>query len=116
MSELERRIAGSKYGVELMSLISEEHLVDQIYMQGLVDRIERLAFLLKPSKTTAKLIPIARLGGMPIQFGQYANKTLDEIPLDYLDWLCNSSEVTAKTIKEYLNHPELEARRRGLGD
>ena len=58
-------------------------------------------------------LPIARLGAERLEFGVHAHKVFDDVPLDYLDWLCGRSEETAKKIKQYLNHPELPARRQG---
>jgi hypothetical protein len=58
--------------------------------------------------------PIARLGAMQIPFGQHAGKCFDDIPLDYLDWLCRSQEDFYRDLRAYLKHPELESRRGAL--
>lgn len=58
--------------------------------------------------------PIARLGATVMPFGAHARMTFDEVPLEYLDWLCRSQEDFYKDLRAYLKHPELEGRRRGL--
>jgi len=57
----------------------------------------------------APLPPIARLGAEKIGFGSYEGTTLDEIPIDYLDWLCRWQEDFQNALKNYLKHPELES-------
>jgi len=57
-------------------------------------------------------IPIARLGAVPMPFGEHRDKPLDDVPLQYLEWLCGKQEEFLQGLRAYLKHPELEARRR----
>lgn len=58
--------------------------------------------------------PIARLGATQMPFGEHVDRTFDETPLAYLEWLCREQETFYKLLRQYLRHPELESRRRGL--
>lgn len=62
-------------------------------------------------KPPAKPTPIARLGATLLEFGKYADRDLDQTPVEYLDWLCRQQERLVGTLKEYLTHPELKSRR-----
>lgn len=114
MSEetLKRRVAGSLMAVELMSLIKSSDFEDADYMDGLVERMQRDGSH-KPIEDEAdvKPEPIARLGATEMPFGLHAGKTFDDVPLQYLDWLCRSQEGFYKSLRAYLRHPELESRR-----
>ena len=63
-----------------------------------------------------KPTPIGRLGTVKLPFGQYTGKSFDDTPLEYLDWLCRSQEEFHRPLREYLKHPDLKSRRRGLKD
>ena len=114
MSEetLKRRVAGSLMAVELMGLIASDELADADYMGGLIDRITRDTSS-EPIEDVAdvKPEPIARLAANTMPFGLHVGKSFDEVPLDYLDWLCSSQESFYKSLRAYLKHPELESRR-----
>jgi hypothetical protein len=77
--------------------------------------LEKLAELLPKRRVSEpepeKPIPIARLGGKVMVFGQHNGKCFDDIPLDYLDWVCAKSEDFVKEVRAYLTHPDLESRR-----
>jgi len=65
----------------------------------------------KPEQPEEKLVPIARLGLIVLEYGKHAGKCLDDAPVDYLQWLCGAQERANKQLSAYLNHPEFEARR-----
>ena len=111
---LKRRVAGSLFAVELMALIPSADFADANFMGGLIDRIKRDSSS-EPIEDVSdvKPEPIARLGNTAMPFGQYAGKLFDDVPLEYLDWLCRSQEDFYKDLRAYLKHPELESRRRG---
>lgn len=113
MSEsLKRRVEGSLYAVQLLSLIPSRDLEDADYMDGLVDRMIRDGSHAEiEDAAEAKPEPIARLGATVMPFGAHAGKTFDETPRAYLDWLCSSQESFYKSLRNYLRHPELESRR-----
>ena len=98
-----------------MTLLSNEELADGDFMRGLIDRIERDSSS-KPIEDVGEVKPepIARIGATEMPFGAHKGKSLDDVPLEYLDWLCSSQEGFYKNLKAYLKHPELESRRRGL--
>lgn len=77
--------------------------------------LEKLAELLPkrrvPKPEPEPIIPIAQLGSKIIMFGQHKSKCFDDIPLDYLDWLCATYEDLVKDVRAYLKHPDLETRR-----
>ncbi len=61
--------------------------------------------------TPEKPQPIARLGATVMPFGAHQGKSFDEVPLEYLDWLCGTQESFHQALKAYLKHPELISRR-----
>lgn len=61
-----------------------------------------------------QLTPIARLGSTSLWYGEFKGQTFDDVPLDRLQWYLKVSEDNAKQLREYLTHPELESRRRGI--
>lgn len=69
MSELERRIAGSKYAVELLTLVTTDNLADPVYMQSLVDRFRKeVSNKVTLDRVEPKPVPIARLGLARVSF------------------------------------------------
>lgn len=117
MNEYERiqqRMDGRQMGRELFALI-EGDTASIPYMESLVEEIELKAGLLAPSeaKEHDKREPIARLGAHVLDYGEFAGRSLDEIPRDRLDWYCRKAEENAKVLGAYLKHPDLESRRRG---
>ena len=108
---LKRRVEGSLYAVELMQLVNSSDLEDADYMDGFLDRLNREFGQQEINDVAdAKPIPIARLGAITMPFGQHQGKCLDEVPLEYLDWLCRSQEDFYRDLRAYLKHPELKAR------
>ena len=111
---LKRRVEGSLYAVQLLSLIASKDLEDADYMDGLVERMIRDGSHKHIEEVAeVKPEPIARLGATEMPFGAHAGKTFDETPLEYLDWLCRSQESFYKSLRAYLKHPQLESRRCG---
>lgn len=87
-----------------------EHGAD--YAEALLERLaEMLPHRRMATPEIEKPEPIARLGCNVIPFGKHASRQFDEVPLDYLDWLCREQEGFYKTLRAYLTHPELESRR-----
>lgn len=109
---IEQRIAGRKMANELFGLI-EGGNATRVYMESLIDELKRLAGIAEPEPATKKHEPIARLGATEMPFGAHGGKCFDEIPLEYLDWLCRTQEGFYKSLRAYLKHPELESRRSG---
>lgn len=109
---LEDRVAGRKMAQELYGLI-EGNTASRPYMESLIDQLKANAGIgqPEPEPPAEKHEPIARLGATEMPFGAYADMPFDEVPLDYLVWLCRSQEEFYKALRAYLRHPELESRR-----
>ncbi len=114
LKRLEDRIAGRKMGRDLFSLIKGGDAASRQYMESLIEELQRQNKLLHPAPPPPENhTPITRLGSTIMPFGIHAGKSFDDVPLEYLDWLCRSQEDFYKTLRSYLRHPELESRRRG---
>lgn len=55
--------------------------------------------------------PLERLGAFVMPFWMHHGKTLNQIPLEYLDWLVGCQEDTLRAVSAYLAQPD---GRRGL--
>jgi hypothetical protein len=44
-----------------------------------------------------------RIGRKTMEFGKYQGRSIDEVPLDYLEWLSDQSRTFAKELDAYLN-------------
>lgn len=108
---LRRRIEGRKAAEEIRELldIGRDPTADP-YLDAFIETLRPAA---KPTNAPPRE-PIARLGATPLDFGAHRGKTFDDVPVDYLDWLCKSQESSAAALRSYLTHPDLESRRRGL--
>ncbi len=107
------RVEGRKAAGELLELIGDLK-ADRDFMQAVIETIVAECDLAPKAEPSPAPEPIARLGAMLVPFGQHVSKRFDDVPLDYLDWLCREQESFYKTLRAYLKHPELESRRRGL--
>lgn len=110
------RVAGRKAAEEIKPLLEWPNNHGADFADGFLSQMRQLlpqrkADAIEPEKPQ----PIARLGAIEMPFGAHAGKTLDDVPLEYLDWLCRSQEEFYKNLRAYLKHPELESRRRGIG-
>lgn len=112
-SRIASRVRGREAATELLSLLDAEVRDDPNAMEVIVETLECFTGRNKPSEPVA-VEPIARLGSTTIPFGQHNGRDFDSVPLDYLDWLCREQEAFYKKLRDYLKHPELESRRRGL--
>lgn len=112
-SRIASRVRGREAATELLSLLDAEVRDDPNAMEAIVESLECFTNRNKPA-TPLPTEPIARLGATTVPFGQHNGKDFDGVPLDYLDWLCREQEAFYKRLRDYLRHPELESRRRGL--
>lgn len=108
---LKRRVAGSLRAVEFAQLLESHEIEDADFMDGFLSRLNRDFGCCEIETAGVKPEPIARLGATRIPFGSYDGMAFDEIPLEYLDWLCRSQEEFYKQLRAYLKHPELKSRR-----
>ncbi len=114
----ERRIAakirGREIALELLSLAMDEPPeVRESIAEGLCKALSTTDAEKKPDAAEPPQEPIARLAAVRLDFGLHKGKFIDDVPLDYLDWLCGETEETARKLRAYLKHPELEGRRQG---
>lgn len=107
---IKSRIGGREAARELASLI-EDHISDRDFMEACIKALRIRAGLIDPVPKPEKPEPIARLGATIVPFGKHIGKQFDEVPTDYLDWLCREQEEFYKTLRAYLKHPQLETHR-----
>lgn len=112
LERIEMRIAGRQMAKQLYELC-DGPITNFHYVDSLVQELKRLAGLYEPEPVPETRGAIARLGREKMPFGIHADKCLDDVPLEYLDWLCRSQESFYKNLRAYLKHPELESRRSG---
>lgn len=108
------RVEGRQIATGLLTLIDDQAKSNRDIMQAVVETFTAECDLTPKPEPSPTPEPIARLGALVIPFGQHVGKRFDDVPLDYLDWLCREQESFYKTLRAYLKHPELESRRRGL--
>ena len=122
---IEDRVRGRKTAKELHELLGDmDETESKEYFEALIEELSKLLgiTLVQQSKdSVTSQVPINVSGAYPLTFGKHVGKTLDEIPTDYLDWLCREYEAgqhtgsyTYKMLSSYLRHPDFESRRRGL--
>ena len=109
---IKARIAGRQQAFEIVQLLEWKDGTGadfaETFLEELRSKLPQRAKSQEPEKPPE---PIARLGATKMNFGAHFGKSFDEVPLDYLSWLCGSSEDLLKSLRAYLKHPELEARR-----
>ncbi len=108
------RVEGRKAAGDLLEFLEDERKGDRDFMLALMETISQVCDLSPKPEPPKELEPIGRLGATLIPFGQHCGKDFDGTPIDYLDWLCREQEGFYKRLRDYLKHPELESRRRGL--
>lgn len=117
---IQKRIKGRQAAKDCWSISIADPTSDappsREWCEGFCDEIRKLTGVegREQSINAADCGPIARLGNIPMPFGQHEGKPFDETPLEYLDWLCRSQEDFYKSLRAYLKHPDLESRRRGI--
>lgn len=104
------RVEGRMVAKDLWELV-EDRSDDRGFMGSLIEELQRRAGLLPPLPEEEKHEPIARLGKLQMVFGAHKGKPFDEIPLDYLNWLCGQQEDFYKSLRAYLKHPHLQSHR-----
>jgi uncharacterized protein (DUF3820 family) len=107
------RVDGRKMASTLFEFLDANQKSDQHFVASL---LEALAFKTGlhiraaegPKWTPEEVMPFERVRNIRIPFGIYHGKTLDSVPLDYLDWLCGEQEMFNGTLRAYLKHPALK--------
>lgn len=103
------RVEAGKLAKECLELVADQ-LTSDVMRVAFVEKLRLILIPLTPEQSTS-LAPIGRLGAVQITFGQHAGKCYDDVPLDYLDWLCGQQENNLASLRAYLKHPEIESRR-----
>lgn len=109
---IKARIAGRRQAGEILSLLEWEDGTGADFAEHFLDELRsKLPQKHEPQQEEPPPVPIARLGATKMTFGAHNGKSFDEVPLDYLSWLCGATEDSLKSLRAYLNHPEIESRR-----
>lgn len=108
------RVAGRHSAVQVAPILEWPNNHGADFADGFLSEMKKLlpqrkADIVEPER----LQPITRLGATVIEYGVYKGNSYDEIPIERLDWYLRMAEENAKSLRAYLKHPELEARRRG---
>lgn len=112
LARVKSRVEGRRVASEIWSLIQDtSDSRDEDFLKAMIEKLQVLSGLVPPEKPEQKPEPIARLGKMQMVFGVYKGKPFDEIPLEYLDWLCGEQEDFYRTLRAYLKHPQLREHR-----
>jgi hypothetical protein len=93
----ERRV-GRELAHAVVDLLGEE--ATALTERSADSFIKELSTLLKPTPT-AEDSPNLKHYHMP--FGKYQGVNIQEVPKDYLSWLCDSSREVSEIIKAYLD-------------
>lgn len=109
MERIQQRIRGRQYARECLEIYDQE-LTEPHVRESFVDEILSRLCPKQPEPEVLRT-PIARLGQLQMVFGAHKGKPFDDIPLEYLDWLCRTQEDFYKSLREYLRHPDLQSRR-----
>jgi len=105
-------IDGRRQAIELFDLLEWEDGFGADFAESLLKELAKLLPHRKKDEISVEQpTPIARLGSTLMPFGAYQGKRFDDVPLEYLDWLCRSQEDFYRDLRAYLKHPELTARR-----
>jgi hypothetical protein len=105
-------------GAELVSFIlSEASGHDEIGKRIIANRVlEAVAGWLPPKAPTsppATAQPMddkeaKEYGKRSLGFGQHANEPIEDVPLEYLCWLADTSRQTWQSLHRYLNNPRIK--------
>lgn len=117
LKRLESRIAGRKAAVEAWEMYAPD-ICDFYFAESFIDELKLRTGIADRERAAAELgdkpESISRLGETAMPFGAHSGKSFDDVPIEYLDWLCRSQEDFYKSLRAYLKHPDLESRRRGI--
>lgn len=107
------KVKARKDAAELAELLSWEDGTGHQYAESLLSELRKLLPMREADKPKPPPIPIpiARLGALTMPFGEHCDKPLDDVPLQYLHWLCGRQENFLSGLRAYLRHPELSSRR-----
>lgn len=54
---------------------------------------------------------IREFGRERMRYGIHGGKPIDEVPLDYLEWLAHDSTEFIRKVRQYLNSPRIQSER-----
>lgn len=109
--------AGEK-AAELIAFISSEaEDCDEIGKRIIANRImEAVAGWSQPKTPATPAVAIQpmddaearRYGKQSLGFGQHADEPIEDVPLEYLCWLADTSRQTWQSLHRYLNSPRIK--------
>lgn len=116
----EAKIKARVHGREIADVLSDMAISEMKphtghgadFAEAMLERLHDLMPKRRCTAPTDTIEPVARLGQTVIRFGSHCGKKFDQIPLDYLDWLCGEQEDFLKGLRAYLKHPALKEHRR----
>ena len=103
---LTRRAAGRQLARDLISVFAND--INDVDTRAFLDELRTIMLPAdKIPKPTPKPIPLAQLEKTILPFGKYLGHFFDDVPFEYLDWLCRENERFLKVLQQYLKHPDL---------
>lgn len=115
MNDAEKRIKSLVDGREtaetVLGMLYPWQREDEHFMAAFVQEIIKSSGLaVEARKPEIDKTPACfeRLRSTTIEFGKYAGLTYDEVPLNYLDWICGQQEDSLLLLRGYLMHPQLK--------
>ena len=106
---LRSKVAGRTAAREVFGLLAWEDGTGADYADSFLDEMRKL-LPERRQPDPPKEISQAALNKTKIPFGQYKDQPLEDIPLDYLDWLCRSQEDFYYRLRMYLRLADGTAR------
>lgn len=117
----EKTILDNKHGREAAHTVAEFARLDSI---GMSDGC-RLRFWESLRDEIAKELPtpvvssprqmteaeVRAFGREKMRYGIHGGKFIDEVPLDYLEWLATDSTEFIRKVRQYLNSPRIQSER-----
>lgn len=111
MERIAQRIKGREAANKLLEAVDKRKMTSPPFRQGFYRRMCEASAESTGDVANSKPEPIARLGKTRVPFGKYKSQPFDNVPVEYLDWLCREQEEFYADLRKYLTHPELAARR-----
>lgn len=99
-TRIDSRVRGRGVATDLASLIEFELQCDRHAMDALAEYFEQ--FRIREDTRKIVELTMTQLAAERIPFGIHAGKRFDEIPVEYLDWLCGEQEGFYQKLRAYL--------------
>ena len=100
------RIAARKSAEDVLELLDWPDGTGADFADAFLERMRSLLPRRQEKDPPPKTVPLARLAATTMPFGKHEGRRFDDIPDDYLDWLCRSQEEFLADLRAYLRHPD----------